>query len=360
MIYLGEKHIHAVGLHWQELADRIENAVHVMDSGDYAQPVKPYLRYGGKAANKAANRIIAMPAYVGGSMHTAGIKWIASFPGNLQIGLPRAHSLLVLNDADTGKPYAIVHASLPSAARTAAVSAVLLRHYLHARSVQHSSSTHRIRLGIIGFGPVGQLHYDMCAQLFGETIDEAYVYDIRGVELEASDLSAAVATDTATDTTADAATDAIGARKKVELLGRTKVADSWEQLYSRCNVIITCTVSDRRYIHLPPLPGSLLLDVSLRDYASSALNGVTAIVVDDWDEVCRENTDIELLHKERGLVKEGTRSLADVVCRSALAGFDPAEPVLFCPMGMAVFDIATADYWVQKARELGIGLEIED
>lgn len=89
MIYLGEKHIRAVGLHWQELADCIEDAVHVMDSGDYAQPVKPYLRYG----SKAANRIIAMPAYVGGSMHTAGIKWIASFPGNLQIGLPRAHSL---------------------------------------------------------------------------------------------------------------------------------------------------------------------------------------------------------------------------------------------------------------------------
>lgn len=347
MIYLGDEQIRAVGLHWHELANSIEDAVHVMDNGDYAQPVKPYLRYGGNAAN----RIIAMPAYVGGSIHAAGIKWIASFPGNLNTGMPRAHSLLVLNDANTGKPYAILNASLPSAARTAAVSAVLLRHYLHARSVQHPSNPHRIRLGIIGFGPVGQLHYDMCAQLFGETIEEAYVYDIRGVELEANDLSAAAAT--------DAAADAIGAGKKVGLLGRTKVADSWEQLYSRCNVIITCTVSDRRYINLPPLPGSLLLDVSLRDYASSALNGVTAIIVDDWDEVCRENTDIELLHKERGLAKEGTHSLADVVCRSALAGFDPAEPVLFCPMGMAVFDIATADCWVQKARELGIGLEID-
>ncbi|ANY65748.1 2,3-diaminopropionate biosynthesis protein SbnB [Paenibacillus sp. BIHB 4019] len=351
MIYLGEKHIRAAGLHWQELVDRIEDAVHVMDSGDYAQPVKPYLRYGGHAAN----RIIAMPAYVGGSMHTAGIKWIASFPGNLQAGLPRAHSLLVLNDADTGMPYAIVHASLPSAARTAAVSAVLLRHYLRARSAQQPSKPQRITLGIIGFGPVGQLHYDMCGQLFGETIDEAYVYDIRGVELDDINLAAAAAA----DVVSTAGTDTADTGKNVGLRGRTKVAGSWQELYSRCNVIITCTVSDRRYIDLPPLPGSLLLDVSLRDYTAAALSSVNAIIVDDWDEVCRENTDIELLHKARGLAKEGTRSLADVVCRSALAGFDPAEPVLFCPMGMAVFDIATANYWVQKARELGIGLEIE-
>ncbi|SFE66748.1 ornithine cyclodeaminase [Paenibacillus algorifonticola] len=338
MIYLGDEQIRAVGLHWHELANSIEDAVHVMDNGDYAQPVKPYLRYGGNAAN----RIIAMPAYVGGSIHAAGIKWIASFPGNLNTGMPRAHSLLVLNDANTGKPYAILNASLPSAARTAAVSALLLRHYLHARSKQHPSEPHRIKLGIIGFGPVGQLHYDMCGKLFGDCIDEAYVYDIRGAEL---------------DDITPAATAAVDGRER-GLRQRTKVADSWQQLYSRCNVIITCTVSDRRYIDLPPLPGSLLLDVSLRDYTSSALSSISAIIVDDWDEVCRENTDIELLHKERGLTKADTRSLADVVCRGVLAGYDPAEPVLFCPMGMAVFDIATASYWVRKARELGIGLEI--
>jgi 2,3-diaminopropionate biosynthesis protein SbnB len=327
MLYLDDHHLRTIGLCWEELAACIEAAVRLMDAGDYAQPVKPYLRYG-----NPANRIIAMPAYVGGAFSVSGIKWIASFPGNVDNGLPRAHSVLLLNHADTGVPYAILNSPLPSAARTAAVSAVMLQRYLQERP-----ALPRLRLGIIGFGPVGRLHYDMCGKLFGERIDEALIYDIKGGELGTG-----------------ASADADGGL----LRSRTRLAGSWQEVYSSCNVVITCTVSNKRYIDKPPLPGSLLLDVSLRDYTAQALKRVSAIIVDDWNEVCRENTDIELLQAERGLTKAATRSLADVVCRSALSEFAADEPVLFCPMGMAVFDIATAAYWVQKAQALGIGLEL--
>lgn len=84
-----------------------------------------------------------------------------------------------------------------------------------------------------------------------------------------------------------------------------------------------------------------------------------AVIVDDWDEVCRENTDIERLHLEQGLTRTGTLKISDVVCRSGLTEFAEDEPVFFCPMGMAVFDIATAVYYVKKAREKGIGSELE-
>jgi ornithine cyclodeaminase len=97
----------------------------------------------------------------------------------------------------------------------------------------------------------------------------------------------------------------------------------------------------------------------LRDYKPEALTSVKAVIVDDWEEVCRENTDIEQLHLEQGLTRSGTRTLTDVVCRRSLTGFPEAEPVFFCPMGMAVFDIATAVYYVKKARESGIGIELE-
>lgn len=54
-------------------------------NNEFAQPIKPYLRY-----NNLKNRIIAMPAYAGGECDMAGIKWIASYPDNInQIG--RAH-----------------------------------------------------------------------------------------------------------------------------------------------------------------------------------------------------------------------------------------------------------------------------
>jgi N-[(2S)-2-amino-2-carboxyethyl]-L-glutamate dehydrogenase len=169
MLYLGDEHIRQIGLQWGELVDCLEMTVQLMDGGEYAQPLKPYLRY-----NNPANRIIAMPAYIGGSMKTAGIKWIASFPGNIDAGLPRAHSVTLLNDADTGIPYAMLNTPLPSAARTAAVSGMLLRHYLNARE-----SSRTFRLGIIGFGPVGRLHYDMCCRLFGDRLEQLLIYDIR-------------------------------------------------------------------------------------------------------------------------------------------------------------------------------------
>ena len=324
VLYLGDQHIRAIGLHWGELVDSMEAAVRIIDSGDYAQPIKPYLRY-----RNPANRIIAMPAYVGGAVQTAGIKWIASFPGNIDAGLPRAHSVTLLNNADTGIPYAMLNTSLPSAARTAAVSGLLIRHYLAAQGEER-----RLNVGIIGFGPVGRLHYDMCFQLFRERLEHVYVYDLRGCELDL--------------TNADDA-----------LRSRTQLASSWQQLYAECDLIITCTVSNQRYIDIPPAAGSLLLDVSLRDYTLDALSGINAVIVDDWEEVCRENTDIELLHLERGLTKAQTRSLSDVVCRGALSDFDGTEPVLFCPMGMAAFDMAVAVYFVERAKALGIGLQVK-
>ncbi|WP_019640713.1 hypothetical protein [Paenibacillus fonticola] len=328
MLYLDNTHLQAIGLYWDELEGRIVQALRLIDSGDYAQPIKPYLRYG-----NPANRIIAMPAYVGGTVQAAGLKWIASFPGNMLNGLPRAHSVLLLNKPDTGVPYAILNSPLPSVARTVAVSAVMLRHYLQAHP-----AAKRLRVGIIGFGPVGQHHYDMCGKLFGEFIDEVLIYDIRGAKLGTPVIQDADAS----------------------YRSRTQLAESWQELYSSCNVIITCTVSDHRYVDLPPLAGSLLLHVSLRDYKASALEHVKAIVVDDWDEVCRENTDIELLHLERGLAKDETHSLADVIFRDALGNLAAEESVLFCPMGMAVFDIATAAYWVEKAQSLGVGLGLTD
>lgn len=320
MLVLNDGHIRSLGFDWRELAGCIERAVRVLDSGDYAQPIKPYLRYG-----DPRNRIIAMPAYLGGEFSLAGLKWIASFPGNLRLGLPRAHGVTVLNRSDTGQPFAILSGGLPNVLRTAAVSGLMLGKFLEARPAG------RLRVSIIGWGPVGRAHFDMCVSLFGGLIDRFTLCDLRGIE-----------------------EDTIPAAWR----GRTTFVTAWEEAYRDCDVCITCTVAERRYIGLPPSPGCLLLNVSLRDYRLEALHPLPAIVVDDWEEVCRENTDIELLHRERGLRKEMTLTLADAVCREALKPVPAEEPVFFCPMGMAVFDLAVGDYLVRLARQAGVGLRL--
>ena len=96
MLYICERDILAIGIDWDETVSVIEHAVRCLERGDYAQPIKPYLRY-----RDLTNRIIAMPAFVGGDVNAAGLKWIASFPRNIDRQIPRAHSVVVLNDADT-------------------------------------------------------------------------------------------------------------------------------------------------------------------------------------------------------------------------------------------------------------------
>nr|WP_255570546.1 2,3-diaminopropionate biosynthesis protein SbnB [Cohnella sp. CFH 77786] len=317
---MNDTEIRSLEAGWTALTDCVEQAVRVADAGDYAQPIKPYLRYG-----DPRNRIIAMPAYLGGDFDVAGIKWIASFPANLERGIPRAHGVIVLNRADTGQPYAMLNGGMANQLRTAAVSGVVLRKFRAARPEE------RFRVSIIGWGPVGRSHMDMCIGLFGNKIEHFTIYDIRGVDLSSVP---------------------DGWRE------RTTAASRWEEAYEGCRVCITCTVSASRYIDRIPPAGNLLLHVSLRDYRASALQELKAIVVDDWDEVCRENTDIELLHRETGLTRQQTLSLADLVCRQALDGIPPAETVLFSPMGMAVFDLAVASLLVKQARLQGVGTEL--
>lgn len=52
-------------------------------------------------------RINAMPGFLGGRFQMAGIKWIGSNPKNQLKGLPRASSIIILNDPDTKFPICI-------------------------------------------------------------------------------------------------------------------------------------------------------------------------------------------------------------------------------------------------------------
>lgn len=127
MLYLNTENIQDIGIEWKELTGVIRTATGALHENDYSQPIKPYLRYG-----DPKNRIIAMPAYVGGGAPLAGIKWIASFPDNIYKNKLRANSVTILNEHDSGVPICVINTSMISAVRTAAVSGVLVEEYLPA------------------------------------------------------------------------------------------------------------------------------------------------------------------------------------------------------------------------------------
>ncbi len=66
-------------------------------------------------------RFIAMPAYVGGRFHLAGMKWYGSNGRNREKGMPRSILMACLNDVETGAPLCYMSANLLSAMRTGAM-----------------------------------------------------------------------------------------------------------------------------------------------------------------------------------------------------------------------------------------------
>src|SRR5438093_2162389 len=161
-----------VSAHRSECIRIVQEAYLAHADGQSVNPDSYFLRF----PHKPDCRIIALPAYLGNGFDVAGLKWIASYPGNIQRGFPRASAVLVLNNYETGYPFAILESSIISAARTAA-SAVLAAHWLSGQSCRANS------LGIVGTGFIARYVYDFLVDT-GWEIDEVRLYDVSPIESE--------------------------------------------------------------------------------------------------------------------------------------------------------------------------------
>ena len=88
----------------------------------------------GVDARPASSHTAAMPALLrgpdpSGTRDLLGMKWVTAFPTNRDRGLPAIHAIVVINDALTGTPVAILDGGPITAERTAAVSGVALQHW---------------------------------------------------------------------------------------------------------------------------------------------------------------------------------------------------------------------------------------
>lgn len=81
------------------------------------------LKHADRIGSGPDRRFSAMPAYVGGDIHTAGIKWYGSNVENpAERGIPRSLHTVTLNDPESGKPLTVMDGQVISAMRTGAVA----------------------------------------------------------------------------------------------------------------------------------------------------------------------------------------------------------------------------------------------
>lgn len=109
----------------------------------------------------AASFVHAMPAHLRGdsaSEDLAGMKWVAGYATNPDLGLPAISAVVVLNDAATGVPTSILDGGPITAERTAAVSGLAIRRFGPAPRPG-------LEVAVIGAGVQGHSHLAVLAHV---------------------------------------------------------------------------------------------------------------------------------------------------------------------------------------------------
>lgn len=145
MIYLTRDDVRSLLPAWMDQIDLVERIYRDYAAGSIEMPPKPGIH------SREGSFIHAMPAYLRDS-DVAAIKWVGGYPTNRARGLSYISGLIILNDAETGFPIAVMDCIEITAARTAAASGVAIRRWAPA-----GWST----VAVIGCGEQGRFHADM-------------------------------------------------------------------------------------------------------------------------------------------------------------------------------------------------------
>jgi len=305
----------------QTILGLVQSAYETHFLGDSALPHSLFLRF----PDQPRDRIIALPAFLGGAVQRAGIKWIASFPGNHALGMDRASATMLLNDAATGQAQALLEASLISMKRTAASAALAARH-LH----QHTPAG----VGLVGCGPINF-----------ETL--------RFLRTVFPDLARVLVYDTLPERAQAFRTESMRLHAGLDVA----LAANMDELYSSDWVLAFATTALEPYVTALPdhLRHVTILNVSLRDFTGDVLCH-TDNIVDDIDHVLRANTSAHLAELQLGHRDFIRATLAEVTLGRAPAR--AAEVVMFSPFGLGILDLAVADLALARAIEQGRGTVI--
>jgi ornithine cyclodeaminase/alanine dehydrogenase-like protein (mu-crystallin family) len=160
LLYLSRADVERVALDMRTIIELLDTAFKEKGQGRVEMPPKPGIHTQPDAF------IHAMPAFIP-SLKSAGVKWVSGYPDNYKRGLPYITGLLILNDVETGIPYAVMDCTWITAYRTGAASALSAR-YLARPDSQVA--------GILACGVQGRTNLEALAALF--PIERVYAYDI--------------------------------------------------------------------------------------------------------------------------------------------------------------------------------------
>ena len=296
--------------------DAVEEAFRATARGEALMPSKVYLDVEGVGDFRA------MPALMGDS---AGVKWVNSHPENpMKHKLPTVMGLYVLSDPDSALPLAVMDATLLTALRTGAASAVASRW-------MSRTLTDEPTLGIIGCGV--QAHYVLEAHRVLWPDLRCVVYDVdrdRGM----------------------AFAEAHGAM--------------FAEARAACQADIVCTVTPVRKPVVESIwirPGThinaLGADAEGKQEIESTVLSRARVFVDDREQAAHSGEINVPLHKHAWALTSLSGTLGEVVVGRVKARNSEEDITLFDSTGLAVQDVALARAIFEAAKEEGCGTSFD-
>jgi Predicted ornithine cyclodeaminase, mu-crystallin homolog len=301
-------------------------ALRSLARGEMAQPLRMVISPPG-----AKGLLALMPAHKSGEPAAYGVKVIGVFPDNPAKGLDAHQGSVILLSGETGEVMALMNASAITAIRTAAVSGVATE--LLARK-------DATELAIIGAGVQAHTHLEAMAcvrsikrarvasrrfetaRRFAEAMTPHYAFPVEAVE----SVEAAVRD-------ADLIVAATSSREPV-------IKREWIAPGAHLNVVGASVPAARE--------------------VDSATMAAASLFVDRRESTMNESGDYLLALQEGAIKPDHIRAeIGEVLIASLPGRTSPEEITLFKSLGLAIEDLASAEYLYRKAKERQAGTWVD-
>jgi ornithine cyclodeaminase/alanine dehydrogenase-like protein (mu-crystallin family) len=304
----------------------MEDALSALARGEFHQPLRTIVK-----PSNAAGVLAMMPSFRAGDKPAFGLKAICVFPGSAKFGKDAHQGGVLLFSGETGELLALLNASAITAIRTAAVSAVATK--LLAREDANE-------LAIIGAGVQARSHLQAMAcvrpikrahvvarqpengRKFAEEMQAKVPFPIEPVDNSESAVSGA-----------DIIVTVTNAREPV-------VKRDWISSGTHINAIGTFSPAAREI--------------------DTATMAAATLFVDRRESALNEAGDYLIAAKEGIIGPEHIRAeLGEVLTGTYPGRTSRDEITLFKSLGLAIEDLAAAEYVYRKAQEQDSGTWVE-
>lgn len=292
-------------------------------AGKTQMPAKIYIKL-----HQYNGDLRAMPAFIE-TTKACGMKWVSVYPDNRMKGLPTTMAMIILNDAVTGFPLAIMDGTHITKMRTGAAGGIAAK-YLARKDSKIAA--------LVGCGAQAESQLAALNECFA--LELVKVYGQKPLD----------------------AKDFIKRMKWIKL--KMAVSEAVRDCVQDADIVVTTTPSRKPIVRLEWLKrgthiNAIGADAKGKQELDPAILKIAKVVIDDWSQA---PTSGEVnLPWSKGLItrKDIYATLADIVSRRRPGRTNKDELSVFDSTGLAIQDISCAQFVYQKALHKRVGRRVD-